>query len=127
MTEAMDSGRPGPDEEAPSEEVPSDEPHKMPSWRWWLLPVFWLLVVAVAAPFVVQAMSWLPYLVAGVLVLVPVVWILVSTLSPAVPDRTCPSCGDKGLVKMRRGEPGVHCQLCGFRDDDGHVAYLDEW
>lgn len=95
-------------------------------WRW-ALPLAWLVVVALGAAAAVAARSWLPYVVAGVVVFAGVVWVLVSVLSPAIPDRTCPACKKEGLVKLRRGEPGVRCELCGFRDDEMHVAYLDEW
>jgi hypothetical protein len=73
--------------------------------------------------------SWplVPYLAVGAIAVAVVAWILVSVLSPAIPNRSCPRCKGPGLVKLRRGEPGVRCELCGFRDEDMHVAYLDEW
>ncbi len=79
------------------------------------------------AVLVVALWSWVQYVVVGGLVLCVVGWVLISVLSPAVPDRTCPACQKKGLVKIRRGELGVCCEYCEFRDEDMHVAYLDEW
>jgi len=91
------------------------------------LIVSWLLLALLAVGVAITFWAWVPYIVVGGIVLISVVWILVSVLSPAVPNRSCPSCRRDGLVKIRRGEPGVRCELCGFVDENMHVAYLDEW
>jgi len=93
---------------------------------WWL-SIAWLLVACAGVGLVVLSWPWLPYVLLGLLVLAALVWTFVSVLSPAIPDRTCPNCGGEGLVKIRRGELGVRCQLCGFVDESMHRAYLDEW
>lgn len=93
----------------------------------WLLPLIWIALLVIGILAAVSLWRWIPVAVGAVIVLAALAWVLVSTLSPAVPNRTCPECGEKGLVKMRRGAPGVHCLSCGFRDDSMHVAYLDEW
>ncbi len=89
--------------------------------------VAWILFILLGAAIAAWAGSWLPVAVAGVFVAGFFFWILISTLSPAVPCRICPQCGGEGLVKIRRGVPGVRCEKCDFIDEDLHVAYLDEW
>ncbi len=89
--------------------------------------VAWILFILLGAAIAAWASSWLPVAVAGVLVAGFFFWILISTLSPAIPCRICPQCGGEGLVKIRRGVPGVRCEKCDFIDEDLHVAYLDEW
>ena len=92
-----------------------------------MLQIRWLVVILGGVALAVAFSAWIPYIVGGALVLLWLVWVLVSAMSPAKPDRKCPACGREGLVKIRRGEPGVRCELCGFRDETLHVAYLDEW
>ncbi len=89
--------------------------------------VAWILFILLGAAIAAWAGSWLPVAVAGVFVAGFFFWILISTLSPAIPCRICPQCGGEGLVKIRRGVPGVRCEKCDFIDEDLHVAYLDEW
>ena len=89
--------------------------------------VAWIVFILLGAAFAAWAGSWLPVAVAGVFVAGFFFWILISTLSPAIPCRICPQCGGEGLVKIRRGVPGVRCEKCDFIDEDLHVAYLDEW
>jgi hypothetical protein len=92
-----------------------------------MLPLLWLALIAAGTLLAILFWDWIPGLVVGMICLSAVVWILVSTLSPAVPKRGCPKCGKEGLVKIQRGEPGVRCEHCDFRDENMHVAYLDEW
>jgi len=92
-----------------------------------MLQLFWIIIALGAIWLAVAFSGWIPYTVGGVLVVGVTAWILASVLSPSSPDRTCPQCGEKGLVKICRGEPGVRCELCGFRDENMHVAYLDDW
>lgn len=92
-----------------------------------MLALLWLLIGIAAAALAVTFAEWLPYVVVSGCVAVWIFWILTSVLSPAVPNRECPGCGRQGLLKIRRGEPGVRCEHCAFRDETMHVAYLDEW
>ena len=92
-----------------------------------MLQLLWLLIALGAVLVAVSFSASIPYVVGGGIVAVLALWLLISTLSPAVPKRTCPKCGGEGLVKLRRGEPGVRCELCDFQDKTMHVAYLDEW
>ena len=89
--------------------------------------VAWIVFILLGAAIAGWAGSWLPVAVAGVLVAGFFFWILISTLSPAIPCRICPKCGDEGRGKIRRGVPGGRCEKCDFIDEDLHVAYLDEW
>lgn len=93
----------------------------------WLIQFFWFLVVIVAAAAAVSLRGWLPYVIGGFLALGFGIWILTSTLWPSTPNRKCPRCGQAGLVKIRRHQPGVRCERCDFRDETLHVAYLDDW
>jgi hypothetical protein len=92
-----------------------------------MLQLFWILIVAGVALLAAKFSDWLPQIVGGALVLIGAGWVLTSVLWPSAPDRRCPKCRRRGLVKIRRGEPGVRCELCGFRDETLHVAYLDDW
>ena len=92
-----------------------------------MLQLPWFLIAAAAAIVAILFHAWIPYIAVAIFVTAFLAWTLISVLSPAVPDRKCPQCGGNGLVKIRRGEPGVCCELCGFRDEAMHVAYLDDW
>ncbi len=92
-----------------------------------MLPLLWLLVALGGALLAASLRDWLPYLVGGVLASALAIWVLVSTLWPSRPNRNCPKCHREGLVKIRRSQAGVRCELCDFRDDTMHVAYLDDW
>lgn len=92
-----------------------------------MLQLFWLLLLAGGALVAVYLREWIPYLVGGLVASGLALWVLVSTLWPSRPDRTCPRCSREGLVKLERGKPGVRCELCDYRDENLHVAYLDDW
>lgn len=92
-----------------------------------MVHILWLALAALFGWLAFLVRAWLPYAVVGVFGAVWILWMLGSVLSPAVPKRTCPQCGEEGLVKIQRGKPGVRCEKCDFRDEDLHVAYLDEW
>ena len=92
-----------------------------------MIILFWVALIAAGVAVALAFQEWIPVIVILVVIVVAAIWVLVSTLSPAVPNRECPHCREQGLVKIRRGEPGVRCELCGFVDEDMHVAYLDEW
>ena len=89
--------------------------------------ILWVVIILLALAVTISSGMWIPAIVGGFLLFAFLAWILISTLSPAVPCRICPGCGEEGLVKIRRGAPGVRCEKCEFVDEDLHVAYLDEW
>ena len=74
-----------------------------------MLALLWLIIALGAAALAVSFADWLPQIAVGACVVVWGVWVLTSVLSPAVPNRECPRCGQQGLLKIRRGEPGVRC------------------
>lgn len=92
-----------------------------------MVQIFWLTLISALVWLVASSWSWLRWALLGAIVLSAAAWVFVSTFYPSSPDRTCPRCREAGLVKLRRGEPGVVCERCGFRDESLHVAYLDEW
>ncbi|HVR74900.1 MAG TPA: hypothetical protein VMT52_11230 [Planctomycetota bacterium] len=92
-----------------------------------MLQVLWIALILAATLAAVLLRDWIPVLAGGLIVAAGAVWVLVSVLSPSSPDRRCPRCGKEGLVKIRRGVPGVRCELCEFRDEAMHVSYLDDW
>ena len=92
-----------------------------------MIQILWLLLIVGLVAVAFAFSEWIPYIAVGGSALLLLGWVLISTLSPAKPDRTCPKCGEEGLVKIERGVPGVRCEKCDFRDDSMHVAYLDEW
>ena len=89
--------------------------------------ILWVVIILLALAVTISSGMWIPAIVRGCLLFAFLLWILISTLSPAVPCRICPNCGEEGLVKIRRGVPGVRCEKCEFVDENLHVAYLDEW
>jgi len=89
--------------------------------------LLWVIVVLLGFFLTISAGLWIPSIVGAIILIAFFIWVLVSTLSPAVPCRTCPGCGEEGLVKIRRGIPGVRCEKCDFVDENLHVAYLDDW
>jgi len=57
--------------------------------------------------------------------LLPVFWLVVSSLRPALPERTCPSCKEESLRLLAPGEKtGARCPLCGFSDPELYVPFL---
>jgi hypothetical protein len=97
------------------------------AWTSLVAAVIWLSLLAIGVTIAVVAWVWVATIIVGVMVLTVIIWVFVSVLSPAIPNRTCPACQRPGLLKIRRGVPGVRCEFCEFRDEEMHVAYLDEW
>lgn len=64
-------------------------------------------------------------LVVTVIIGVPFLWLLVSALRPAMPDRECPSCREHSLVLIDpQNEYGVRCLRCPHVDRDKRIPYL---
>ena len=63
----------------------------------------------------------------GVLLGVGLGWILISVLMPAKADRTCPSCGRKGLEKLDpKSTCGLVCRFCEWSDATASSFLLTE-
>ncbi len=79
---------------------------------------------------IVTAWGWEAFWIAIVAALVgPFLWVLVSALNPAAPDRRCPACGEvDALVRPSREHMlGIRCLYCGHADDEAYVAHLEEY
>jgi hypothetical protein len=93
----------------------------------WLIGPSALLAIGAGLAIVRQGPGWI---VAGVLGLAlggAVLWVIVSALAPATPDKTCPSCGED---RLRRMDPattrGVACESCDWSDESLSSFYLAE-
>jgi hypothetical protein len=63
--------------------------------------------------------------IGGAALLLPILWLLVSAMRPALPDRKCPSCQKETLRLLKPGERlGARCPECGFEDAELYVPYL---
>lgn len=61
----------------------------------------------------------------GSALLLPMFWLLVSAMRPAMPDRKCPKCSLETLRLLTPGERlGARCPSCGFADPELYVPYL---
>ena len=69
--------------------------------------LLWIVMIVLALAAAAWAGMWIASILGVTLLVAFLAWILISTLSPAVTCRICPSCGEEGLVKIRRGAPGV--------------------
>lgn len=99
---------------------------RLSAWLPWCAPALFLAAVLGG----VALVSLRPPLVGVLLValvLVPIAWVLVSTLWPARAERGCPACKADALV---RSDPhtthGLLCRACGFRDDSASAWLLAE-
>jgi hypothetical protein len=61
----------------------------------------------------------------GLALLLPILWVIVSAMRPAMPDRRCPRCGAEALVLFEPGNKvGARCRACGFADAELYVPFL---
>jgi len=84
------------------------------------------LAFAVAAFFLIRDHAIGVALTLGAAALLtPVLWLLVSAVRPALPDRKCPQCREESLRLLTPGERvGARCPRCGFEDAELYVPYL---
>jgi|SRR5579871_1038673 len=84
------------------------------------------LSLAVAVFFLLKDHAVTVALAAGVIALgAPILWVIVSSLRPALPDRKCPQCGEETLRLLVPGEKmGARCPSCGFSDKELYVPFL---
>lgn len=65
--------------------------------------------------------------VVTILLLIPFLWMLASSLRPAMPERRCPGCEAERLVLLDPQEDcGVRCLDCDFEDTDLRIAYMKD-
>lgn len=121
----MSAGRPGPVHSGPAP-MTSPAPHRSPALVWLTGPLLFATAVA-GTVIVTQGGARLFGWTVGSLVVVGLGWVLVSSLFPAEPDRTCPACGVEALV---RADPlttrGVRCTACGHDDPEASSFLIAE-
>jgi hypothetical protein len=84
------------------------------------------VVFAALVFFLIRGSAMTIALVCGVgALLMPILWLTVSAMRPALPDRKCPKCGAEKLRLLTPGvREGVRCEACRFEDPELYVAYL---
>lgn len=93
----------------------------------WLMGPLLLVVGIVAVILVTQGEAALFGWTIGVFFAVGLGWVLVSSLFPAEPDRTCPECSGETLVRIDPlSTRGIRCVSCGFRDEDASSFLMAE-
>jgi hypothetical protein len=94
----------------------------------WLIGPLLLASVAAGMLFVFRGADHLFGVALGVVMGLGFLWILVSVLFPARPDRTCPRCGNKALERLDPGSThGLHCRMCHWEDADASsFLYAEE-
>ena len=106
------------------------EPHSQqfvrhPAQRWaWLVGPLMLAAVIGGAALLFHAPASLAGWVVGALVASAFLWMGAAIFFPARADRTCPSCGEPGLVRLDpETTRGLRCTRCGH-EDPGASAFL---
>jgi hypothetical protein len=93
-------------------------PARKDRWGWLVAPLM-LSATAAGVVFVLRGPDGLFGACFALVLALGLVWILVSTLFPGRPERTCPACGQRGLERIDRASTcGVRCRLCGWRDEN---------
>ena len=96
-------------------------------WAWLLFPLLAFGAVAATFGLLKYVGPKLPFILLGAVIAIGLLWILVSSLSPAKADRTCPECGEQGLERLDPNTTrGVVCSSCGYVDPDISAWYLAE-
>lgn len=58
---------------------------------------------------------------------VPFLWMVASSLRPAMPERACPGCEAERLVLLDpQEEHGVRCLDCGYEDIELRIPYMKD-
>jgi hypothetical protein len=101
-------------------------PQRLRSWLAWCAPLAFLGAVALGV-WITRAEPPLFGLLLALLALVPVGWVLVSSLWPARAERGCPACRKDALVRADpRATHGLVCRACGWRDESASAWLLAE-
>jgi len=84
----------------------------------WLIGPLLLCCVACAMLFIFRGPDQVFGIAFGVVLGLGLLWILVSALLPAQPDRNCPQCGRKTVERIdARTLHGLRCRACSWRDE----------
>lgn len=89
------------------------------------VPIGTVLLTVLMSVVAVQYWRLLLGTVFGLCLSIPFLWMLVSAMRPAFPNRDCPECGGEGLVCIDpQKDFGVRCLFCDYRDPERHISYL---
>jgi hypothetical protein len=84
----------------------------------WLIGPLLLSSVAAGMLFVFRGPDHVFGVSLGLVLGLAFLWMLISVLFPAKPDRTCPSCGERTLERLDpQSTQGVRCSDCGWQDE----------
>ncbi len=93
----------------------------------WLVGPLLLASVAAGMLYAFRGPDHLFGIALGVVMGLGFLWILVSVLFPARPDRTCPRCGNRALERLDPGSVhGLRCHMCQWENADAASFLLVE-
>jgi len=93
----------------------------------WLIGPIALIAIAAGLSIVRFSPGWIVATTLGLILGGAVLWVLVSSLAAAAPDRTCPACGQDSLERMDPATTrGVACGACDWSDPSRSAFYMAE-
>ena len=93
----------------------------------WLIGPLLLASVAAGMLFVFRGVDHLFGVALGLVMGLGFLWILVSVLFPAKPDRACPACSERTLERLDpKSTTGLCCGACGWQDEEASSFLLAE-
>jgi len=93
----------------------------------WLIGPLLLAAVSAGTLFVFRGPDHVFGIAFGLLLGLGFLWILVSTMFPSKPDRTCPQCGQGTIARLDPATTrGLTCGSCGWTDASASSFYLAE-
>lgn len=93
----------------------------------WLIGPLLLAAVSAGVLFVFRGPDHVFGIAFGLVLGLGFLWILVSTMFPSKPDRTCPQCGQDTLVRLDpKTTRGLTCGACAWTDASASSFYLAE-
>ena len=93
----------------------------------WLIAPLLISAVGAGALFVFRGPDHVFGIAFGLVLGLGFLWILVSTMFPSKPDRSCPECGRESLVRLDSASTqGVRCSACPWSDETLSSFYMAE-
>ena len=93
----------------------------------WLIAPLLLAAVGAGALFVFRGPDHVFGIAFGLVLGLGFLWILVSTMFPSKPDRSCPACGGETLGRLdATSTQGVACSACSWSDESLSSFYMAE-
>jgi hypothetical protein len=101
---------------------------RQPAQRWaWLVAPLMLAAIFGGAALLFRAPSSLGGWVIGALVASAFLWVAAAIFFPARADRTCPRCGEPGLVRLDpETTRGLRCTRCDHEDREASAFLIAE-